>query len=172
MSLREVAFAICTTLDNAGIQAVLTGGSAATFYAPEAYQSSDLDFVVEFAKHGSNGADELAGIGFEPKGSTYVCKSTVFTLDFPSGPLAVGGDFITKWSTEKSGDQILYIISATDSVRDRLAWFYFANDFAALAAALAVAIKNEIDLELIRTWSQKENSLEKFEVFLRRLERA
>lgn len=35
-----------TALTEAGVTAVLTGGSAATFYAPHAYQSGDLDFVV------------------------------------------------------------------------------------------------------------------------------
>lgn len=44
--LFEVAMAVCSALDRAGITAVLTGGSAATYYAPEAYQSSDIDFVA------------------------------------------------------------------------------------------------------------------------------
>jgi hypothetical protein len=47
-SLVDVAFAVCTALDRDGITAVLTGGSAATFYAPEAYQSEDADFVLSF----------------------------------------------------------------------------------------------------------------------------
>lgn len=42
----DVAFAVCTALERAKIIAVLTGGSAATYYAPEAYQSRDLDFVI------------------------------------------------------------------------------------------------------------------------------
>ena len=35
----DVAFAVCTALDRAGEHAVLCGGSAATYYAPEAYES-------------------------------------------------------------------------------------------------------------------------------------
>jgi len=38
-TLTDVAFAACTALDRAGEVAVLCGGSAATYYAPEAYQS-------------------------------------------------------------------------------------------------------------------------------------
>ena len=50
-SLVEVATAVCTALEQAGVTAVLTGGSAATFHAPEAYQSSDIDVVaVSFAR--------------------------------------------------------------------------------------------------------------------------
>ena len=45
-SLREVAFAVCTALHERGIEVVLTGGSAATVYAPHAYQSRDIDFVI------------------------------------------------------------------------------------------------------------------------------
>ena len=36
-SLTDVAFAVCTALHEAGYTVILTGGSAATFYAPEAY---------------------------------------------------------------------------------------------------------------------------------------
>ena len=35
-TLVEVAFEVCTALDASGYTAVLTGGSAATFYAPAA----------------------------------------------------------------------------------------------------------------------------------------
>ncbi len=38
------ALPIDAVLDD--IRAALTGGSAATFYAPDAYQSRDLDFVI------------------------------------------------------------------------------------------------------------------------------
>jgi hypothetical protein len=45
-SLIDVAFAVCTSLDNIGTRAILTGGSAATFYAPTALQSRDCDFIT------------------------------------------------------------------------------------------------------------------------------
>lgn len=51
-SLVDVAFAVGTALERAGITAVLTGGSAATFYAPDAYQSSDLDFLITLPRTG------------------------------------------------------------------------------------------------------------------------
>ena len=47
-SLAELALIVCTALERVGQTAILTGGGAATFYAPEAYQSRDLDFVFEF----------------------------------------------------------------------------------------------------------------------------
>ena len=47
-TLREQAFLICTAMDRSGTTCVLTGGSAATIYAPQEYQSQDMDFVVTF----------------------------------------------------------------------------------------------------------------------------
>ena len=47
-TLADVAFAVCTALHTNGGVAVLTGGSAATYYAPDAYQSRDLDFLHAF----------------------------------------------------------------------------------------------------------------------------
>lgn len=47
-TLTDVAFVVCTALERAGEHAVLCGGSAATFYAPEMYESRDLDFVLRF----------------------------------------------------------------------------------------------------------------------------
>lgn len=37
-SLRDVAFEVCTALDRVGVTAVLSGGGAATLYAPHAIQ--------------------------------------------------------------------------------------------------------------------------------------
>ncbi len=55
-ALISVAFEVCTALEAAGTTAVLTGGSAATFYAPEAYQSVDIDFVITMRSQGGAGA--------------------------------------------------------------------------------------------------------------------
>lgn len=47
-SLVDVAFAVCTALDQAGAVAVLVGGSAAAYYTSR-YRSHDADFVITFA---------------------------------------------------------------------------------------------------------------------------
>lgn len=41
------AAVITTALDRAGMRATLVGGAAIEFYAPDAYATTDLDFVVE-----------------------------------------------------------------------------------------------------------------------------
>lgn len=47
-SLIDNAYEVGTVLDRAGVVAVLTGGSAATFYAAHSYQSHDLDFASRY----------------------------------------------------------------------------------------------------------------------------
>lgn len=85
----DVCFAVCTALDGVGTKAVLVGGSAATFYAPERYQSHDADFIIRF------GGDEeahnaLIALGFIERGAIYRHPESPFTLEFPAGPAGIG----------------------------------------------------------------------------------
>ena len=57
-SLREISFCVCSALDGVGVTAVLTGGSAATIYAPDAIQSFDLDLIRAWSKRAGR-AEEL-----------------------------------------------------------------------------------------------------------------
>lgn len=169
-TLRELAFLVCTALDQEGYIAVLTGGSAATIYAPDAYQSSDLDFVFTFwSSLGGVSEQALLALGFTRAGDFYKHPSSAYTLDFPRGPLAVGSQMIDDWLTMTDGDRVLYILTPTDSVRDRLCAYYFYNDFSGLEQALAVASRQTIDIEVVRNWSQREGELAKFTNFEARL---
>jgi hypothetical protein len=171
-SLEDVAFIVCTTLTGCGITAVLTGGSAATFYAPEAYQSRDVDFIIQFAHSDKRqlGAAALSKLGYTIEGETYVHGRNQFTLDFPPGPLAIGDDLVSGWSRVQRDHLTLNILSATDCVRDRLLWFYLqGTDRSSLRAAVGVAQRHPIDLEFIRTWSTREGFAEKFAEFERQV---
>lgn len=164
-SLREVAFCVCDGLRRAGITAVLTGGSAATVYAEGAYQSRDLDFVLTLAVAG--GGQVLAGLGYRQVGGIYEHVLNPLTLDFPPGPLMVGGDLVSAWDTLRDGERCLHILTPTDCCRDRLAGFLFWNDRGSLAQALAVerAQRPRIDLAAIRIWCEREGQAEKFAEF-------
>lgn len=168
-SLREIAFAVCTALDKIGITAVLTGGSAATIWSDEAYQSRDCDFIITFAPHNAPGKQTLNALGFSEKGGTYKHSKSPFTVEFPPGPLSVGDEMIIDYDTLVADDQILHILNPTDSCRDRLAAFYHWNDFSSLEVALAIAEVCEVDLLKIQNWSKAEGVPDKFEQFQRRL---
>jgi hypothetical protein len=172
-TLVDVAFAVCTALDRSGITAVLTGGSAATYYAPDAYQSSDIDFVITFTGDRGKGEPALRDLGYRRKGDFYVHSSAAFPLEFPPGPLMIGDDLIRSWSTDARGREQLNVLSPTDCCRDRLAALLYWNDFSGLEQALSVcrAQWKRIDLPAIRTWCEREGQREKFELFVGRLDR-
>jgi hypothetical protein len=171
-TLTDVAFAVCTALHANGGVAVLTGGSAATYYAPDAYQSRDLDFVITMK--GANGAEALRSLGFVLRGNFYVHPRSPYTLDFPPGPLAVGDEEITNWATVTRGDQKLFVLRAFDSCRDRLASYLFWNDLSGLEQALAVhqARQNEVSLADLRAWARREGQAKKFELYEERARQA
>lgn len=171
--LFKVAMAVCSALDRAGITAVLTGGSAATYYAPEAYQSSDIDFVaVKFAttRNRKEVERQLAAIGFHLDKDCYRHPDSPYPIEFPPGPLAVGRELLTGWRTVQSAEGILHVLHPTDSVKDRLSAFIHWNDRSGLNQALAVAwaIPGEIDLASIEAWAEGENGRAKFAEFRER----
>ncbi len=147
----------------------MTGGSAATFYAPRAYVSDDIDFIVTLK--GAGGEHALEQLGYRRKGDYYVHASSRFPLEFPPGPLAIGDDFVDSWKTFRRKRQLLHVLSPTDACRDRLASFLFWNDFRGLQQALEVcqAQRRKVDLDVVRSWCLRERQAEKFQLFKQRL---
>ena len=176
-TLADVCFAISSALDAYGIAGVLTGGSAAALYAPQAYMSRDADFILSRNEPLSDVEPALAQIGFARYGKSriFAHPKSEFTIDFPKGPLAVGRDFIHETHVLERGDMKVRILTRTDCVRDRLSHFYYWNDYTALNAAVGVAaLGAAVDLKAIRAWTQRESPglLIKFAEFELRLEKA
>jgi hypothetical protein len=170
MSLEDICFEVCTALESVGTRAILTGGSAATFYAPDVYQSLDADFVIAFGNSKEAGR-ALEARGFTQNNGVYHRKGTKYTLEFPPGPLAIGSEYITDYATfHRSGGEVLYVLHALDCVRDRLLWYYHYGDISALKAAAGVAKAQQVDAANLRAWSERENAVQKFELFIRQIE--
>ena len=88
---------------------------------------------------------------------------TDFFLEFPSGPLAVGSEPVQEINTLVLSTGTLKIISPTDSVKDRLAAYYFWADRQALQQAILIARANtNVNLPEIQRWSQKEGKYDEF----------
>ena len=158
-SLTDVAFAVCTALHHAGIEAVLTGGSAAAFYAPAVLQSYDADFILKYGARSRDVRDALASLGFRSRASgDFAHPNVPYTVEFPAGPLAVGSDLITLWSTERRGDELLHVLTPTDVVRDRFLHFFAWPDVSAYAAAITVgkAMRQRVDWALFERWARRE----------------
>ena len=119
-TLPDVCFAVCTALWRSGTVAVLTGGSAATLYAPERYQSHDADFVIMMARDPQGTATALADLGFVERGGMYHHPDTRYTVEFPPGPLSIGSMIVSDYETIRRGPETLHVLSRTDVVCDRL----------------------------------------------------
>jgi hypothetical protein len=179
-SLSDVAFAVCTALHRAGIEAVLTGGSAATFYVPTVFQSADADFVLRYGSEGKAVLAALATIGFRRRPSgDFDHPNLQYTLEFPAGPLSIGSDLITSWCTERRDDEILHVLSPTDVVRDRFLHFYAWPDLSAYSAAVAIAraMYDSIEWNAFEAWARREAAADRtydvlrLERFLREVRR-
>jgi hypothetical protein len=177
-TLTDVCFAVSAALNSHGINGVLTGGSAAAVYAAQVYMSNDADFVLDADQPLQNVAIALEAIGFARHGRSriFVHSDTIYTVDFPRGPLAVGRDYVHETRVLERGHMRLTILTRFDCVRDRLSHFYHWKDFTALNAAVGVAAQNldEVDLERLRSWTESEGRdlLESFAEFERRLRNA
>jgi hypothetical protein len=177
-TLIDVAFGVCTALDRAGTIGVLTGGSAATFYVPDLYQSLDVDFVLRVVPQRLVVDEAMRSLGFRaiPSGM-YEHPNLAVTVEFPRGPMAIGRDILATWSTQHRDDELLHINTVTDCVRDRFMHFWAWNDRSALDVAIAVASRHResFDATAFRSWVEAERvhdssySQEKVDEFFRRL---
>jgi hypothetical protein len=171
-SIAEVAGVVAEALERAGIKAVLSGGACASIHSQGVYQSVDVDFIIQ------SGASQpaldriLAREGFQRRGDQYFHEQARYYVEFPPGPVAIGGDFRITPEVIRVGAFRIRMLSATDSCRDRLAAAFHWDDEAARRTAVAIAIRNDLDFQTLRTWSESERSLEKYESFLREVDRA
>ena len=177
-TLEDVCFAVSAALKANGISCVLTGGSAAVIYAPQAYMSEDADFVLDAEDSLADVQRALATIGFRRDGRSrnFVHDAVTFTVEFPKGPLAVGGDYIHETAVIDRNGTTLRILTRMDCVRDRLAHYYHWNDYTALNAAVGVAAADvkSIDFAQLRRWTERESPtlMAKFDEFVTRVQEA
>jgi hypothetical protein len=170
MSLGELAAFVCSHLKSRGIRVVLSGGSCVSLYASDRYVSMDLDFIELLHTTRRQLKKALAEIGFTEQNRYFKHPETEFFLEFPSGPLAVGGEPVGAIAEIQFDTGTLTLLSPTDCVKDRLAAFYHWNDRQCLEQAVWVARERGIDWQEIEQWSRKEGEEEKFAVFRKRFE--
>jgi hypothetical protein len=167
MGIAKLAAYVCSHLESHGIRVVLSGGSCVSIYTDNHYVSMDLDFIDRLHTARRTLKQVLAEIGFTEKNRYFGHPETEYFLEFPSGPLAVGGEPVGAIHEMILETGVLKLLSPTDCVKDRLAAFYHWNDRQCLQQAVWVAQEREVDWAEIERWSGKEGALEKFEEFRR-----
>jgi hypothetical protein len=164
MTIGELAAFVSTHLHLHDIDVVLSGGACVAIYSNGAYLSLDLDFIECHVTKRQNVRRALAEIGFSEKNRYFCHPETDFFLEFPSGPLAVGGEPVREIMTLVLSTGELKLISPTDCVKDRLAAYYHWDDRQSLQQAILVASGNvSVDLREIERWSQREGKEEEFQ---------
>ena len=164
-SLRQVAAAVASALDDAGIRAVLTGGACAAIYSQGVYQSEDLDLILLSSPTQKALDRAMAVPGFIRRRDSYEHPDSRFFVEFPRGPLSIGSDLSVKPAELLIAGVRVALLSATDSCRDRLAAFYYWKDRQSLRAAVAIASRRAVNLGGIRAWSEREGASREFEEF-------
>lgn len=156
-SLEEIAALVSNALSEAGIDAVLSGGGAVTFYSKNEYMSTDLDFITSERK--KRIAPVVGKLGFQDSGGKdFHHPDSKFFIEFPAGPLAFGSKYIenNEATTLDTNYGPVRIITPTQSVMDRLAWVAHANDPQSKDQAILIAKHQKIDWEEVFVWADTE----------------
>ncbi len=169
LSLKGLAVFLSDYLRNNGIDNVLTGGACVCIYTRNRYRSFDLDFVNIDEVGAAHIRDVLAKVGFVKEGRIYVHPQVKYSVDILSPPLSIGEEKVRRVHTMTSGKRTLKLLSPTDSVKDRLAAFYFWDDRQSLEQAVLICRHNEVDLADVKKWSARENETAKFMIFISRV---
>jgi hypothetical protein len=169
MSQVELAAYVQDALKAEGIQVVLSGGSAVSFYSSDKYISKDLDLInTSFSKR-SKIKSVMDKLGFHEQGRYFIHPEITFFIEFPDGPLSVGEEPVKEISEFKLCTGTLRILSPTDCVKDRLCAFYFWSDLQGLEQAVLVTKNQQVDLKEIKRWSKVEGKEKEFKAFTDKL---
>lgn len=149
---------------------MLTGGACASIYSAGSFQSADLDFILQEGVARKRLDAAMATVGFRRQEDCYVHPLATFYVEFPRGPLAVGRDYAIRPIERRVGNLVIRSLSPTDSCRDRLAAFLYWRDRQSLRTAVTIALRNAVDLDIVRAWCTREGFPEAFQTFLHALE--
>jgi hypothetical protein len=163
---KALAAEITRGLKNAGIDAVLVGGSVASIYSGERYVTDDLDFVSYRPLRAI--APVMEKLGWKMVGNRATRASCDLYVQFCAPPLSIGREPVQP-VTIGTGSAAVITLSPTDCVLDRLMKYYHWNDEQGLEQALLVARHRKIDLDRVRDVSSREGKLDEYRVFAGRL---
>lgn len=134
-----------------GIDTVLVGGGAAAVHSMGAYQSGDLDLLVDSFPPPSAGQMDRAKAA-----TTRHPRCTHLFIEFIWSSLHLGKDYRIEPQTWKVGSTRIRGLSATDSIKDRLTSYVYFKARECLDQAVLVANANPIHWDSVRDWATNE----------------
>jgi hypothetical protein len=171
LTITELAATICESLLAEGVQATLSGGACAEIYSSRKYVTGDLDFVVNYISPDNRVKIEkvMTKLGFKNNGRIFINPTIAYSVEFPPGPLGIGDEYKVTPVEMQLATGRLFLLSATDCVKDRLTGYFYGNDAQCLEQAVMICQMNKTDLENIRTWAKREGCLDKLQEFERKI---
>ena len=170
LSIGELAAFIADHLCSREIDVVLVGGACISIYSENKYSSFDLDFVTTGLANRQRIRSALSEINFVEEHRYFKNPETVYFIEFPSGPLAIGDEPPAEIATLQYSTGSLRLLSPTDCVKDRLAAYYHWKDHQSLEQAILVARDHPVDLEEVRRWSDHEGFADTFDTIRNQFE--
>jgi hypothetical protein len=171
ITLKQLAAIIYEKLKEHNIDSILVGGACVSIYSQNRYQSYDLDYVTyEDMKKVEKALNEL---DFQKKVRYFKNKDCEYYIEFVSPPVAIGNEPIKSYEYLQTPFGTIKMLTATDSIKDRLAAFYHWNDKQSLDQALIIykATSQKIDMNEIKRWSKNEGHMKNFKIFLESLKK-
>ncbi|RYG15407.1 MAG: hypothetical protein EOO07_15480 [Chitinophagaceae bacterium] len=160
----ELAAIIAEHLQKHDINVVLVGGLAVEIYTENLYLTKDIDMVNTNYKKPSTLHNAMGELGFIKQGRVYVNETTKITVEFPTGPLAVGNKLITKTTIEKTAKGNIPILHVDDVVKDRLSAFIHWRDNQSLVQAVGVMLKHNLKPNDFKSFFAAENDASHYEL--------
>jgi len=170
MSQIELAAYVQTQLKQHGIDVVLTGGAAVSYYAGDQYVSEDIDLVAQWMPSKVKIRKAMEEIGFSEKARYYAHPEAKDIVEILPGPPAIGGQPIGETINVELQTGLLQIISPTDCAKDRLAAYFHWRDTESLLQAVMVSRSNELDMDGLSEWAAGEGKELEFQAFLTQLQ--
>ena len=143
-SIIELAAIVAEHLQKHNVDVVLVGGLAVEIYTENLYLTKDIDLVNTNYKKPATLHNVMGELGFRKQGRVYVNDTTDITVEFPSGPLAVGNKLITNTTFAKTAQGNIPILHVDDVVKDRLAAFIHWQDRQSLIQAVGIMLKHNL----------------------------
>jgi len=168
IGLRDFAALVTDKLRKGGVETILVGGACVSIYTKNRYQSHDIDLVTSATL--KSVAPLLAELGFHRNKTRHFSREGCpFFIDFVAPPAALGSEPVTDKTVMKTRLGKIVMLTATDSVKDRLAAYYHWKDPQSLEQAILMAGTNEVNLGEVERWSRFEGHEERYLDFIMKL---
>lgn len=112
----------------------------------------------------------LKELNFEEVGGYFQHKDCKWFIEFVSSPVAVGKEIISNFQEFKVETGTIKMLRAEDSIKDRLASYFYWNDRQGLEQALDICKERQVIMKEIENWATQEGFREKFQEFARRVQ--